>query len=172
MQNLNESEAIDVLAGKISEKIVIDRKDFDNAFLLVLRAMTSVTAGDMQAARRHLKALRKIIGNDPIIDVLTMKIYKGEKDFDKMEKLSAKLMKNEDIQIVGMKAAVEAQMENASSAKRCVPPTKLLNCVRICTGLLKAPLNCAPKLRIGTALCRFWMPAIKRSWCPKTVINA
>ncbi len=111
MQNLNESEAIDVLAGKISEKIVIDRKDFDNAFLLVLRAMTSVTAGDMQAARRHLKALRKIIGNDPIIDVLTMKIYKGEKDFDKMEKLSAKLMKNEDIQIVGMKAAVEAQME-------------------------------------------------------------
>lgn len=42
---------------------------------------------------------------------MKMKIYKGEKDFDKMEKLSAKLMKNENIRIVGMKAAVEAQMQ-------------------------------------------------------------
>ena len=40
-----------------------------------------------------------------------MKIYKGEKNYDKMEKLSEKLMKNADIQMVGMKAAVEAQME-------------------------------------------------------------
>ena len=109
--NLSESDAIDVLAGKISEKIVIDRQDFDSAFLLVLKAMTSVTAGDMKAARDNLKALKKIIGNDPIIDVLKMKIYKGEKDFDKMEKLSAKLIKNQDVQMVGMKAAVEAQME-------------------------------------------------------------
>ena len=109
--NLKENEAIDVLAGKISEKIVINRGDFDASLLLVLKAMTSVTAGDMKTARENLKDLKKIIGSDPIIDVLKMKIYKGEKDFDNMEKLSAKLMKNEDIQIVGMKAAVEAQMK-------------------------------------------------------------
>ena len=73
--------------------------------------MTSVTAGDMKEARNNLRKLKKIIGNDPIVDLLQMKIYKGEKDFDKMEKLSSKLMKNESIQIVGMKAAVEAQMQ-------------------------------------------------------------
>lgn len=107
----SEGAAIDVLADKISEKIVINRHDFDNSLLLVLRSMTSVTAGDMKEARYNLRALKKIIGNDPIIDLLKMKIYKGERNFDKMEKLSGKIMKNEDIQIVGMKAAVEAQMQ-------------------------------------------------------------
>jgi len=106
-----EDETIDVLAGKISEKIIIDRKDFDRSLLLVLRAMTAITAGDMAEARTHIKLLKQVIGNDPIIDVLMMKIYKGEKNYDKMEKLSEKLMKNADIQMVGMKAAVEAQME-------------------------------------------------------------
>ena len=108
---IKENAAIDVLAGKISEKIVIDRKDFDKSLLLVLRAMTAITAGDMNEARFHIKNLKKVIGNDPIIDVLKMKIYKGEKNYDKMEELSARIMKNSDIQIVGMKAAVEAQME-------------------------------------------------------------
>lgn len=106
-----EDETIDVLAGKISEKIIIDRKDFDRSLLLVLKAMTAITAGDMSEARQHIRALKQVIGKDPIIDVLMMKIYKGEKNYDKMEKLSEKLMKNADIQIVGMKAAVEAQME-------------------------------------------------------------
>lgn len=110
-ENTDENATIDVLAGKISDKLVINRRDFDNSMLLVLKAMTSITAGDMKEARENLKSLKKIIGNDPIIDVLKMKIYKGEKDFDKMEKLSAKLMKNENIRIVGMKAAVEAQMQ-------------------------------------------------------------
>lgn len=110
-ENTDENATIDVLAGKISDKLVINRRDFDSSMLLVLRAMTSITAGDMREARENLRALKKIIGNDPIIDVLKMKIYKGEKDFDKMEKLSAKLMKNENIRIVGMKAAVEAQMQ-------------------------------------------------------------
>lgn len=106
-----EDASIDVLASKISEKIVIGRHEFDEAMLLVLKSMTAVTAGDMKEARENLKALKKIIGNDPIIDLLKMKIYKGEKNFDKMEKLSAKIMKNESVQIVGMKAAVEAQMQ-------------------------------------------------------------
>lgn len=122
--NAREDEAIDVLAGKISEKIVLDRRDFDKSLLHVLRAMTSVTAGDMKEARANIKSLKKIIGNDPIIDVLTMKIYKGEKDFDNMEKLSAKLMKNEDIQIVGMKAAVEAQMQKKEFSEALVTANK------------------------------------------------
>ena len=83
-----EDETIDVLAGKISEKIIIDRKDFDRSLLLVLRAMTAITAGDMAEARAHIKVLKQVIGKDPIIDVLMMKIYKGEKNYDKMEKLS------------------------------------------------------------------------------------
>lgn len=106
-----ENAAIDVLADKISEKIVIERRDFDKSLLLVLRAMTAITAGDMDEARFHLKNLKKVIGNDPIIDVLKMKIYKGEKNYDKMEELSEKIMKNRDIRIIGMKAAIEAQME-------------------------------------------------------------
>lgn len=111
LNSVKENETIDALAGKISEKIIIDRADFDCSLLLVLKAMTAITAGDMAEARFHIKELKKVIGNDPILDVLKMKIYKGEKNFDKMEKLSEKIMKNSDIQIVGMKAAVEAQME-------------------------------------------------------------
>ena len=114
-ESVKENEAIDVLAGKISEKIIIDRKDFDKSLLYVLRAMTSITAGDMKEARANIRALKKLIGKDPIIDVLTMKIYKGEKDFDSMEKLSAKLMKNEDIQIVGMKALFAVAKASANS---------------------------------------------------------
>ena len=72
-----EDETIDVLAGKISEKIIIDRKDFDRSLLLVLKAMTAITAGDMAEARAHIKLLKQVIGKDPIIDVLMMKIYKG-----------------------------------------------------------------------------------------------
>ena len=109
--NTDENAAIDVLAGKISEKMIINRHDFDNSMLLVLQAMTAVTAGDMKEARSSLAKLKKIIGDDPIIDVLKMKIYKGEKDFDKMEKLSSKMMKNENVQLIGLKAAVEAQMQ-------------------------------------------------------------
>ena len=107
----DENAAIDVLAGKISEKMIINRHDFDNSMLLVLQAMTAITAGDMREARSTLTKLKKIIGDDPIIDVLRMKIYKGEKDFDRMEKLSAKMMKNENVQLIGLKAAVEAQMQ-------------------------------------------------------------
>ncbi len=109
--NTDESAAIDALASRISKKLVIDRQDFDQAMLLVLKAMTTITEGDMDEAKKTMKSLKKIIGNDPILDLLQMKIYKGEKDFNKMDKLSAKLMKNEDVQMVGLKAAVESQMQ-------------------------------------------------------------
>ncbi len=107
----NEDAAIEDLATRISDKLVINRKDFDEAMLLVLKAMTTITEGDMEQAQKTMKNLKKIVGNDPILDLLQMKIYKGQKDFKKMDKLSAKLMKNEDVQMVGLKAAVESQMQ-------------------------------------------------------------
>ena len=78
---------------------------------MIVKTMSAITAGLMEDARRHLGCLKEIIGEDAIIDVLMLKIYKGEKNFDKMEQLSQKLMENEDIQLVGMKAALEAQMQ-------------------------------------------------------------
>lgn len=92
-------------------KIVLSRNQFDEAAILIVKTMSAVTAGLLNEARRHLVNLRKIIGNDAIIDIFMLKIYKGEKNFDKMEQLSQKLMENEDIQLVGMKAALEAQLE-------------------------------------------------------------
>lgn len=107
---IDESLPIDKLSAQ-SEKLVLKRTEFDNAMMLLLQATTAVTAGDMDEARQALSALRKIIGNDMIIDVLTLKIYKGEKNFDKMEELSAKLIDNPNLQLVGMKASLEAQLQ-------------------------------------------------------------
>ena len=108
---VKDDESIDMLSTKRGERIVINRAVFDQSLLLVLQAMTSITAGDMTQAHHNIRALKKYIGDDAIIDLLQMKIYKGEKNFNKMEKLSSKLMKNDNVQIVGLKAAVEAQIE-------------------------------------------------------------
>ncbi len=94
-----------------TDKIVLSRNQFDEAAILIVKTMSAITAGLLDDARRHLANLKEIIGDDAIIDILMLKIYKGEKNFDKMEQLSQKLMQNEDIQLVGMKAALEAQME-------------------------------------------------------------
>ena len=106
-----DNESIDVINAFESNKIVLSRNEFDEAAILIVKAMSAITSGLMNDARRHLVNLRKIIGNDAIIDILMLKIYKGEKNFDKMEQLSQKLIQNEDIQLVGMKAAFEAQIE-------------------------------------------------------------
>ena len=108
---LSEKESIEVIEAQSKDKIVLSRNQFDEAAILIVKAMSDITAGLMNNARRHLVNLRKIIGDDAIIDILRLKIYKGEKNFDKMEELSQKLMQNEDIQLVGMKAALEAQIE-------------------------------------------------------------
>ena len=108
---LSEKESIEVIEAQSKDKIVLSRNQFDEAAILIVKAMSDITAGLMNNARRHLVNLRKIIGDDAIIDILRLKIYKGEKNFDKMEELSQKLMLNEDIQLVGMKAALEAQIE-------------------------------------------------------------
>jgi len=104
-------QTVDTLPDIENNKIVLTRNQFDEAAILIVKTMSAVTAGLMNEARRHLVNLRKIIGDDAIIDILMLKIYKGEKNFDKMEQLSQKLMQNENIQLVGMKAALEAQME-------------------------------------------------------------
>lgn len=106
-----DKENIEIIQNSKDNKIVLSRNQFDEAAILIVKTMSAITAGVMDDARRHLNCLKEIIGEDAIIDVLKLKIYKGEKNFDKMEQLSQKLMKNEDIQLVGMKAALEAQME-------------------------------------------------------------
>lgn len=105
-----DKEALEIMQSS-TDKIILSRNQFDEAAILIVKTMSSITAGVMDEARRHLSNLKEIIGDDAIIDILMLKIYKGEKNFDKMEQLSQKLMQNEDIQLVGMKAALEAQME-------------------------------------------------------------
>ncbi len=105
-----DKEAIE-LRQSDTDKIVLSRNQFDEAAILLVKTMSSITAGVMEEARRHISNLKEIIGDDAIIDILMLKIYKGERNFDKMEQLSQKLMQNEDIQLVGMKAALEVQME-------------------------------------------------------------
>lgn len=106
-----DKNSIEIIQAANKDKIVLSRPQFDEAAILIVKTMSSITSGLMNEARRHLVKLREIIGQDAIIDILMLKIYKGEKNFDKMEELSQKLMQNEDIQLVGMKAALEAQIE-------------------------------------------------------------
>lgn len=65
--NTDENAAIDVLASKISDKMLINRKDFDNAMLLLLQSMTAITAGDMRVARENLRALKKLIDRKSVV---------------------------------------------------------------------------------------------------------
>ena len=106
-----EKETLGSLRTEAENKIVLTRDQFDEAAILIVQTMTAIKAKLMNEARRQLVNLRKIIGDDAIIDILMLKIYKGEKNFDKMEELSQKLMQNENIQLVGMKASIEAQIE-------------------------------------------------------------
>ena len=106
-----EKDSIEMMQEDETDQIVLSRNQFDAAALIIVKALSSITSGLTQDARKHLDDLRAIIGDDAIIDILMMKIYKAEKNFDKMGELSQKLMQNEDIQLVGMKAALEAQVE-------------------------------------------------------------
>ena len=93
------------------ETIVLNRKEVNESMMLLVDSMISITEGDMQRARKYLSDLEKIIGNDTIIDILRLKIYKGEKNFDKMEELSAKLENNPNLRLVSFKADIEAKMQ-------------------------------------------------------------
>lgn len=93
------------------ETVILNRKEINSAMMLLVDSMVSITEGDLQAAKKYLSDLEKIIGNDAIIDILRMKIYKGEKNFDKMEELSAKLENNPNLRLVSFKADIEAKMQ-------------------------------------------------------------
>ncbi len=93
------------------ENIVLNRKEINSAMMLLVETMTAITEGDMIKAKTSLADLKQIIGNDAIIDILLLKIYKGEKNFDKMEELSEKILSNPNLQLIGFKAAIEAQMQ-------------------------------------------------------------
>ena len=112
-KQINESEyMVKNKNGSLEEEtIVLNRKEVNESMLLLLDSMISITEGDLQKAKTYLADLQKIIGDDAIIDILRMKIYKGEKDFDKMEKLSAKLENNPNLRLVSFKADIEAKMQ-------------------------------------------------------------
>ncbi len=107
-----ENDSITIIeANNNAETMVLSRNQFDEAAILIVRALGDISSGLMNNARRNLVLLRRIIGDDSIIDLLMLKIYKGEKNLDKIEGLSQKLMKSESISLVGMKAAFEVQMK-------------------------------------------------------------
>lgn len=88
-------------------KITVQPEDAHEAMLSVLKTMTATTEGDLKAARKHLKKLEEMIGENVLTDILELKILKGEKNFDAVEKLSFKLLNNKDAELVGLKALVE-----------------------------------------------------------------
>jgi hypothetical protein len=72
-----DKESIPVIDAAQNSKIVLSRSQFDEAAILIVKTMGDISSGVMNEARRHLVNLRKIIGNDAIIDILMLKIYKG-----------------------------------------------------------------------------------------------
>ena len=86
----------------------IKRRDAEEAMFALIKTMTSTTEGDLKNARKNLAHLHAKIGNHVIVDLLELKILKGEKNFSKLEKLSQKLLKSEDSALVGLKALTES----------------------------------------------------------------
>ena len=99
------------------ETIVLNRKEVNKAMMLLVDSMVLITQGDLEKAKTNLADLKKIIGDDVLIDILLLKIYKGEKNFDKMEELSAKLESNPNLKLVGFKADIEAKMQKKQFAE-------------------------------------------------------
>lgn len=107
-----------------AHNIKIKKGKVDEALILLLKTMTSTTEGDLKAARTHLKALEKIIGHGLMIDVLELKILKGEKKFDDVERLSAKLLKSKEGELVGLKNIVEASSKKKDFEKALISANK------------------------------------------------
>jgi len=96
----------------------IKKEHADKALFALLKTMTSTTEGDLKSARKHLKTLENLIGQHILTDILELKILKGEKNFDAVEKLSYKLLKNKDSELVGLKSLIEtsAKKKNFNEA--------------------------------------------------------
>ena len=98
-------------------KSLMRKEDVDMALSLVLKTMTAITEGDLKEAKKHLKELKGKIGDSTIIDLLKLKILKGEKKFDEVEKLSLKLSKTQGAELVGLKAMIESSSKNKDFEK-------------------------------------------------------
>lgn len=90
-----------------SARTSIPKQEADKAMLALLKTMTATTEGDLKFARKNLKTLEETIGKCVLTDILELKILKGEKNFDAVEQLSFKLLKNKDAELVGLKALIE-----------------------------------------------------------------
>ena len=162
----NDKESIENTQTGNEDKIVLSRNQFDEAAILIVRTMGAVTAGLMNEARRLLVSLRKIVGDDAIIDILMLKIYKGEKNFDKMEQLSQKLMQNEDIQLVGMKAALEAQMQKKEFTEALKTVNQAFEVRQDLYWVSAALFCCVPKAMTGWAHWRYLRPGLIKTLRP------
>lgn len=101
-------------------RILMKKEDMDTALTDVLKTMTAITEGDMKIARKFLKELKEKIGDSPIVDLLKLKILKGEKKFEEVEKLSAKLSQTQGEELVGLKAMIETFSKNKNFDKALI----------------------------------------------------
>lgn len=102
----------------------VSKKDADDAIIFVLKTMTATTEGDLSAARKYLKKLENLIGKSVLTQILELKILKGEKNFDAVEKLSFELLKNKDAELVGLKALVETSSNKNDFEKALLSANK------------------------------------------------
>lgn len=102
----------------------VSKKDADEAMLFVLKTMTATTEGDLNTARKYLTKLKNLIGQSVLTDILELKIFKGEKNFDAVEKLSFKLLKNKDAELVGLKALIETSSKKNDFEKALLSANK------------------------------------------------
>lgn len=115
---------ITVQTSRSNANTAVSKKDADEAMLFVLKTMTATTEGDLSAARKYLTKLKKLIGQSVLTDILELKIFKGEKNFDAVEKLSFKLSKNKDAELVGLKALIETSSNKNDFEKALLSANK------------------------------------------------
>lgn len=98
----------------------VNIKNLDEGILSVFKTMGSISAGDMPNAIKNLKKVKRIFGSRPIIDILSLEIAKLEKDIDRIEKTSKRLIQYEDVEIIGLKAEIENYIEKKEFDKALV----------------------------------------------------
>ena len=107
-----------------AEYIIVSQKSLNTALVCLINTLTSITEGDLKAAHQNLASFEKYSDNPLIADLLRLKIYKGEKNFEAVEKLSEKLALNPQAQLVGFKASVEALNHKKDYAKALISANK------------------------------------------------
>lgn len=93
------------------------RAEIENASMLLIKTLTHIAAADTKKAEESLDELRKVVDADALIDLLKIKIYESEKNFDKVEEISDKLSENPDLKLASLKSLMEAQIEKKEYKK-------------------------------------------------------